>query len=124
MYCIRHIQNNSGIFTTLFFRYASAYSVIFSVIKAYSLILRHSLLTFIQAYSAALAYSQPCHILSPPIFRIGGLFKTLSIVDQTYSEPCHRASFSHIQAYSEPCATLAYAETRHTQNPGIFRTLP
>ena len=30
-------------------------------------------------------------------------------VRKAYSEPCHRALFSHIQAYSEACATLAYA---------------
>ena len=36
----------------------------------------------------------------------------------------HRALFSLIQPYSEPCAMLAYAETWHTQNPRIFRTLP
>ena len=29
-----------------------------------------------------------------------------------------------IQPYSEPCTTLAYAENWHTENPGIFRTLP
>ena len=106
MYCIRLIQNSSGISTTLFFRYTSAYSIVFSVIQAYSLILRHSLLRLIQAYSVALAYSQLCHILSPCIFRTGSLFKALWIVDQISSEPCHRASFSHVQAYSEPCATL------------------
>ena len=86
-----------------------------------------TLLRHIQAYSApfvTLAYSQPCHILNPGIFRTGGLLKALWDVDQTYSEPCHRASFSHIQAYSESCATLAYAETRHIQNPGIFGTRP
>ena len=68
----------------------------------------------IQAYSApcaTLAYSQPCHILSPGIFRTERLFKTLRNIDQVYSEPCPRALFSHIKAYSEPCATLAYAET-------------
>ena len=32
-----------------------------------------------------------------------------------------RALFSHIQEYSEPCATLAYAETWHIRNPGIFQ---
>ena len=34
------------------------------------------------------------------------------------------ALFSHIQACSEPCATLGYAETWHTLNSRIFRTLP
>ena len=44
LYCIRHILNNYGIFNTVFFRcigWILAYSIIFSVIKAYSHILRH-----------------------------------------------------------------------------------
>ena len=36
-------------------------------------------------------HSKPCYILSPGIFRIAGLSKTMRNVDQTYSEPCHRA---------------------------------
>ena len=40
MYCIRHIQNFE-IFRTLFCRYNQAYSSIFSIIKAYSCILKH-----------------------------------------------------------------------------------
>ena len=65
-----------------FFRYMQAYSVVFSVIKAYSSILRHyyGIFRLIQAYSApcvSLTYLQPCHILSPCIFRTRGLFKTL-----------------------------------------------
>ena len=41
MYCIRHIQN-FGIFSTLtFFRCIPIYSIIFSIIKAYSRISRH-----------------------------------------------------------------------------------
>ena len=67
---------------------------------------------------------QPLHVLSPGVFRTGSLFKTLWKVDQVYSELCHRTLFKHIQAYSEPYATLAYAETWHTRNPGIFKTLP
>ena len=87
------------------------------------------LLRHIQGYSGIfstlcnLANSQPFHILSPGIFKTGGLLKTLSNVDQAYSEPCHRALFSHIQAYSEPCAMVAYAEAWHIRNPQIFRTL-
>ena len=112
-----------------FFRYTSVYSIIFNVIKAYPLISRHyyGIFRFIQAHSApcvTLAHSQLCHILNPIIFINGCLFKTLWNVDQTYSEPCHSASISHIQAYSVPCTMLAYAETWHTQNPGIFQTLP
>ena len=56
-------------------------------------------------------------VLQPP----GNLLKALWKVDQTSSEPCYKALFSHIQAYSENCATLAYAETWYTRNPGIFR---
>ena len=81
-----------------FFRYIPACSVILSIIQAYSGACIH------------LAYSQPCHILSPDIFRTGGLFKTLENIDQAYSQPCHRALFSHIQAYSEPYAMLAYVK--------------
>ena len=84
-------------------------------------------LTYLLKYSAfcvTLAYSQPSHILSPCIFRTGKLFKTLWNVDHVYSEPCHRVLFSHIQKYSVPCATLECAETFHTRNPRIFRTLP
>ena len=81
----------------------------------------------IQEYSAPfviLAYSQPYHILSPGIFRIRGLFKTLWSIDEPYSEPFHRVLFSHIQAYSQSCAKLAYAKTWYTGNPEIFRALP
>ena len=38
--------------------------------------------------------------------------------------PVYYRKFRHVLAYSEPCAMLAYAETWHTRNPGIFRTLP
>ena len=113
-----------------FFRYTSAYSIIFSILKGYSLILRHyyyGIFRVIQAYSSPfviLPYSQPYHILSPGIFRIRGLFKTLWNIDEAYSEPFHRVLFSHIQAYSEPYAKLAYAETWYTQNPEIFRARP
>ena len=74
----------------------------------------------IQAYSAlfvTLTYSQPCHIVSPGIFRKGGLFKTLSNIYQTYSEPCHghySAIFRHIQNLMQ-CL--------HMQKPGILRIL-
>ena len=67
---------------------------------------------------------QPLHVLSPGVFRTGSLFKTLWKVDQVYSELCHRTLFKHIQADPEPYATFAYAETWHTRNPGIFKTLP
>ena len=128
--CIRHIQNNSGIFSTLLFQlYVGIFNHIqrcLGISTHIETLLRH-IQAIIQAYSApfvTLAYSQPYHILSHGIFRTGGLFKALWNAGQTYSEPCHRASFSHIQVYSEPCATLAYAETWHTRNLGICRTLP
>ena len=94
----------------------------------FSWLLRHieTLSRHIQAYSVTcvtLAYSQPCHILTPGMLRAGSLFKTLWNVDQTYLEPYHRILFSHIQAYSEPCTTLAYTETWYTWNLGIFRNL-
>ena len=111
MYFIRHIRN-SGIFGSIFFsRYIPAYSITLRVIEVYS------------ALCLTLAYSQPCHILSPDIFRTDDLYKTLWKVHQPHSEPCHRALFSHIQAYLEPYATLVYVKTWHTRNPGIFRPL-
>ena len=113
-----------------FFRYILAYSIVFNAIKGIfthieTLFKAHSgLFRHIQHPALTLTYSKLCQILSPGIFRTRALFKTLWNIDKTYSEPCHKALFSHIQAYSEPCTTLAYAETWHTQNPGIFRTLP
>ena len=62
-----------------------------------------------------LAYSQPCHILSPTIFE--ALIRHIQ-------NPHHWALFSNIQTYLEACATFAYAETWHTRNPGICRPLP
>ena len=67
------------------------YSIIFNVIQGYLHISHAS--------------------FSPRIFRTGGFFKTLGNVDQAYSEPCHEALLSHIQAYSEPSATLVYTES-------------
>ena len=74
-----------------------------------------------QAYLApcvTLAYSQPCHILSPSLFRTKGLFKTCETLTRHIQNP----TVSHIAL--QPCATLAYVETCYTQNSGIFRTLP
>ena len=73
--------------------------------------------------TVTLLLSQPCHILSSNMLKTGNLLKTLWKVDQAYSETCHWILFSHIQAHLEACATLAYIETSHTRNPGIFRTL-
>ena len=112
--------NNCSIICTITLCYVlhrhikNSFSGICQHIQSYSALLRH----------IHIEHSQPCHILSPGIFRLGGLLKTLWNVDQVYSEPCHEALFSHIQARSEPCAMLAYAETWHIQNPGIFRTYP
>ena len=105
-----------------------AYSIIFSIIKAYSHILRH-----IQAYSVIFSTLCNPHIFATlPLFWAlaylafktnlkaysRGLFKT-----ETLTKDIQKALFSHIQAFPEPWATLAYAETWHTQNPRIFRTL-
>ena len=111
LYYIWHVQN-SGIFSTLFFQINPG---IFNHIQGYWGMFTHieTLLRYIQAYSApctTLAYLQHCHILSPDIFRTEALFKTLWNDHQAYSEPCHGALFSHIQASSEPCAMLTYAE--------------
>ena len=76
-----------------------------STMPAYS---SETLLRHIQTYSGIFSIQCNAHI-----------FTTLP-----YSKPCHKTLFSHIQVYSEPCATLAYAETWNTRNPGIFRTLP
>ena len=48
------------------------------------------------------------------IFRTESLFKIMWNVDQTYSEPCHRTLFSHIQNL---------VQCLHTQKPGILRIL-
>ena len=78
----------------------------------------------IQAYSApcvTLSYSQPCHIMSPRgIFRTRGLFKPCEMFTWHIQNP----DMGIIQPYLEPYATLAYAKTWYTQNPGIFRILP
>ena len=92
----------------------SVFSGICTHIQTYSELLRHihtsDIFRLIQANSGpcvTLAYSKPCHILRPSIFRTGGLFKTRWNIEQTNSEPCYRALFSHIQKYSEPCTMLA-----------------
>ena len=74
----------------------------------------------ISGCAPALNIWQFSECVSVSIFRTGGLFKTLWNVDQSYSEPCHRALFSQIQTYSEPCATLAYSESWNIQNPSII----
>ena len=93
----------------------------------------------IQEYSTpfvTLPYLQPCHVLSPHIFRTVGLFKTLWDVDYTYSEPCHRTLFRHIQNLVQHLhmqkpdilGILQYSELfhncipTHIQNPAILQT--
>ena len=94
-----------------FFIYIPVYSIIISIIKTYSRILRHyySIFRLIQTFSA---------LRNLRIFKTGGLFKTLSNVDQAYSEPCHRPLCSHIQTYSEPCR-----RSLRMQKPGILEIL-
>ena len=55
-----------------------------------------------------LAYSEPCHVQNPGIFRTQNIFRTLSM---------------HIMAYSECCVTLGYQEPCHIQNFAIVRIL-
>ena len=89
----------------------SFYSGIFRRFQEYSTLLRHieAFSRHIHASSASfvtLAYSQPCHILSPGIFTTRSILKILWNFDQAYSEPCHsqrpeqfiRALFRHIQS--------------------------
>ena len=102
-----------------------------SELLRYSRILRHQgIFSLIQAYSArcvTLAYAQPClaifwaltylkpvrWLTSNPMKRWPGIFRTLPWgIMQPYS------------GISKPYATLAYAETWDTRNPGIFRTFP
>ena len=77
----------------------------------------------IQAYSApyvTLAYSQPCHILSPGIFTTRGLFKTLSNVDQALiAQRLHtqKPATLGILEYSEPFPNCI---PTHIQDPIIF----
>ena len=105
MYCIRPIHN-SVIFRTLFIQ---VYWSIFSIIKAYSQILRY-FLKHIKAYSGI--FSTLCKfpicrtIFQALLFRTRGLFKTLWNFGQVYSETCYSqdtlskhywALFKHMQ---------------------------
>ena len=79
----------------------------------YSDVFRHIYVLFrnIQTFCGifrTLAYSDPCHIQNPGIFRTQGIFRTLS---------------RHTLAYSERFVRLAYWEPCHIQNFGIFRIL-
>ena len=52
-----------------------------------------------------LAYSEPCHIQNPSIFKTWDAFRTSS---------------RHIPAYSECCVTLVYWKPYHIQHFAIF----
>ena len=130
MYCIRHIQN-SCIFKTLFFQ---VYASIINHIQRYRGIFTRieTLLRHFQAYPGIFSTlcNQPCHILSPSIFKTGGLFNFLWNVDLAYSEPCHRAvfryiqsviqNFQHIQQILEYSAPFHNRIPNHIQNPVIL----
>ena len=76
-------------------------------IHSYSALLRH-----IHAYWVIFqAYSGIFSTLCNP-----HLFKTLWNIDEAYSQPCHRALFSHIQTYK-------LLQHLHMEKPGIFRIL-
>ena len=101
----------------------SVFSGICCHIQSYSALLRHiqAHWDIIKAYSdifSTLCNPQPCHIVSPNIFRTGGLFKTLWNVDQVYSEPCHRA---WLRTLRNACIwrNVAYSESRNIQNLSI-----
>ena len=81
------------------------------VLTSYSGIFSH-IVTYLEP-CVTLAYSKPCHIQIPSVFRTQDIFRTLS---------------RHILAYPERCITLAYWEPCHIQNFsiqnfGTFRTL-
>ena len=59
-------------------------------------------------FSHFVAYSEPCHIQNPGIFRTQDMIRTLS---------------RYILAHSERCATLACWEPCHIENFAIFRIL-
>ena len=99
-----------------------AYSIIFSIVKAYSRILRHYLGIFklIEAYSAlcvTLTYSQRCDILNPGIFRPEGYLKSYEKLTRHIQNPV-------IEHYS---VILRYIQNLkqclHTQKAGILGVL-
>ena len=124
-----HIQN--FVYSDIF-RYIQAYSA--GRIQAYSRMLRHcySIFTLIHAFSepwVTLAYSQLLKIPIPDMFGTEGIQNLVKLWPEIfrtlpYTKHFIQTLFNHIQAYSEPCVTLAYAETWHIRNLGIFRTLP
>ena len=108
-HCIRHIQN-SGIFRTqVYSGIQQANLIIFSIIKAYSGILRH----YQGIFRLTQAYSAPCETQTNHI-------QNLAIVRTVYSGIIQPYSGTFKTLYS---ITLVYTETWHVWNPGIFRTL-
>ena len=87
--------------------------------RTYSVLFRH----IQQAPCVTLTYSQPCHILSPGIFRIEGILKTLQNSDQAYSKCClsQNSLFRHYSAIFRHIQHLV--KHLHMQKPGIFGIL-
>ena len=95
MYCMILVQN-------------PVYYRKFRHIQAYMLF--SYIVTYLEP-CVTLAYSEPCHIQNPGIYRAQDIFSSLS---------------RHILAYSEHCVTrilriLSYSEFSHIKNFGIFR---
>ena len=96
------------------FCFLQVYASIFNHIQRFWGILTHieTLLRHIQAYSApcgTLAYSQPCHILNPSIFSIGGLFKPY----ETLTRHIHSTAIGHYSTIFRHIQNLA--QNLHTQ---------
>ena len=146
---IRHIQNNSSIFNSLFFQKnasISSYQDIFTHVETLL-----GIASFIQAYSVAcviLANSRPGNILSPDIFRIGifrtlpqdiiqpysGIFRNLcnaciykiNLVESwnpEYSEPFHNYIPTHIQSPIIFTKICEYSKLRIFKILHLFRTI-
>ena len=139
-----HTQHSVFLFVFFFFQVSAG---IFNHIQHYWGIFMHieTLLRYIVAYSGILntlcnpcilitVPSQPCHILSPSMFRGKGLFKTPWNVGQTYAIGHYSALFRHIQNLMQHLhmektgilGMLEYAEPfcicihMHIQNPVIL----
>ena len=103
------------------FCFLQVYASMFNHIQRFWGILTHieTLLRHIQAYSApfgTLASSQPCHILSPSIFRTGGWFKPCETLTRHIHSPAignYSVILKHIR---NPAQSL------HTEKSDIFKT--
>ena len=120
---------NSGILKLSLSWYVQTYST-------YILMHIMTLLRKIQAYSGIfstlfnLAYSQPCHLLRPGIFRIRIIFKTETLTEHIQNPASIRTVYSGIiQSYSDifrtlynchKCRNLAYSRLWNIQNPFII----